>query len=137
VTVSGLGETFSTHVLTMWKAPATGDAECVLPEGTVLVVDHDQLPSKPGFNCRAEDYEALLPIVVPEDGRSDPKFNGYYFVRCFEEVGRSLRLLPDVRRRPSHFAFGIRIAGRFAAACPCADQAVRKLPVALSAAGGG
>jgi hypothetical protein len=84
----------ATSVLIQWKAPLTSGEQCTIPAGTVLVASHDQLPGRPGFGCDPENYEELLPLVVPEQDRSNPKFDGYYFVLLSEEIGRSLERLP-------------------------------------------
>lgn len=79
-----------TVVLICWKAPLTTGEPCVIPAGTVLVADHNQIAGKPGFGCVPEEYEALMPVVVPEKFRSHAKFNGYYFVLRSEDIGTKL-----------------------------------------------
>jgi hypothetical protein len=79
-----------TAVLICWKAPFTSGEPCLIPAGTVLVADLDQLEGKPGFNCLPEEYEALLPVIVSEKNRSSEKFDGYYFVLLSEDIGTKL-----------------------------------------------
>ena len=47
---------FSTSALTSWGKPCTGSEECVIPKGTVMVVQRDQLPSNEGFSVIPERY---------------------------------------------------------------------------------
>ena len=82
-----------TNVLVCWKIPLTSGAPCVIPAGTPLVADFDQVEGKPGFGCIPEDYDALLPVVVPYEDRTSAKFDGYYFVLPSDDIGRRLEVL--------------------------------------------
>lgn len=62
----------ATNVLTMWKAPFTAGVPCTLPAGTILIADHDQIRTAPGFACVPEAYEDLEPVLVPAEDRTIP-----------------------------------------------------------------
>jgi hypothetical protein len=83
----------ATNVLTMWKAPLTAGAPCTLPAGTILIADHDQIRTAPGFACVPEAYEELEPVLVPPEDRAHPKYNGYYLVLLADQIGEWLEPL--------------------------------------------
>lgn len=87
-----------TNALIQWRAPLTSGAACTIPTGTILVATHDQIVGAPGFGCVPEKYDELLPVVVPEEDRTAPKFDGYYFVLLNDDIGRSLVRLPPDRK---------------------------------------
>jgi hypothetical protein len=87
-----------TVVLVCSKAPFTSGEPCVIPSGTIVVAEHDQLEGRPGFGCVPEDYEGLLPLVVPERDRINEKFDGYYFVFRSEDIGDRLEGLYGTTR---------------------------------------
>lgn len=95
----GAGDRFATtrevatSGLTTWRAPFTGDFAAIIPEGTVLVADHDAAASTPGFSVLPERYAEIEATLVPEEDRANPKYSGYYFVFVDSDVGDSLRRL--------------------------------------------
>jgi hypothetical protein len=74
----------------MWKAPFTSGAPCTLPAGTILIADHDQIRTAPGFACVPEAYEELEPVLAPPEDRAHPKYNGYYLVLLADKIGEWL-----------------------------------------------
>jgi hypothetical protein len=86
-----------TNALIQWLAPLTSSAACTIPAGTILVAVRDQKAGAVGFGCVPENYEELLPIVVPEQDRNAPKFGGYYFVLSKDDIGRLLTRLPRAK----------------------------------------
>ena len=95
-------EDHETYGLTSWFAPFTGDFDCKLPAGLVLVCEGRQVEGAPGFACRPEEYKAVEPLLVPKRDREDPKYGGYWFVLMESEIGtwfdsldRSLSLNED------------------------------------------
>jgi hypothetical protein len=82
-----------TNVLTTWKAPFTGGAPCTLPAGTILIADHVQITTAPGFACVPEAYEDLEGVLVPAEDRAHPKYNGYYLVLLADRIGEWLEPL--------------------------------------------
>lgn len=83
-----------TSVLISWKAPFSSGWPSIIPAGTVLVATHDQWEGAPGFGCVPEDYEGLLPVVVPDEDRRHEKFGGYHFVLLSEDIGTKIERLP-------------------------------------------
>lgn len=82
--------TLRTRALVQWKAPFTSGFECVIPEGTVLVVDHDSAPISTGFGCVAENAAELEAMLVPEQDMKAEKYAGYYFVVAYKHIGKEL-----------------------------------------------
>lgn len=72
---------------TSWFKPFTGDFECVLPKGTILVADHDQIESAIGFSLSPKEYDLMEVRLVPEKIRNTAKYGGYYFVFTIDEIG--------------------------------------------------
>ena len=83
----------ATSGLTTWRAPFTGSFTTLIPEGTVLVADHDAVASAPGFSVLPKRYAEIEAALVPEEDRANPKYSGYYFVFLDSDIGDSLRQL--------------------------------------------
>jgi hypothetical protein len=83
----------ATSGLTTWLAPFTGDFPTDIPEGTVLVADHDAVATAPGFSCLPDRYDEMEAALVPEEDRRNPKYAGYYFVFLDSDIGDTLRQL--------------------------------------------
>lgn len=73
--------------LTVWGAPYTGSFKCTLPAGTILVADHDQVPTAEGFGVVPEKYKEMEKQLVPESDRNQRKYSGYYFVFLKSDIG--------------------------------------------------
>jgi hypothetical protein len=80
-------EDHETYGLTSWFAPFTGDFDCTLPTGLVLVCEGGQVEGAAGFPCKPEEYKAVEPSLVPKRDREDPKYGGYWFVLLESEIG--------------------------------------------------
>ena len=76
--------------LVQWRAPFTSGFECVIPQGTVLIVDHDSAPISTGFGCVPVNRTELEVQLVPEEDRKAEKYAGYYFVLPYRHIGREL-----------------------------------------------
>ena len=81
------------HGLTHWRAPFTGGFDCTLDHGAVLIVNHDPLPKKIAVACTPENYKGLEIVIVPENDREKPKYDGYSLVVHLAEFGDSLKQL--------------------------------------------
>lgn len=77
--------------LTRWRAPFSGDFDCVIPAGTVLKVLDNKLPTAREFSCCPESYEELESRLVPAQDRLNDNYDGYYFVFLESDIGYSLR----------------------------------------------
>lgn len=77
---------FTTHVLTMWKAPFTDGFECELPEGLEFLIDHDPLPKAKGVAALPDPYRDWEKKLVSQTDLCNEKYNGYYFVATFEQL---------------------------------------------------
>ena len=75
--------------LTSWAAHFTGDFECTLPAGLILVCESGQFEGARGFACKPEEYEEYEERLVPKRYRTAPKFGGYWFVLLEDEIGTS------------------------------------------------
>jgi hypothetical protein len=76
-----------------WAAPYSGSAECVIPEGTTLLVQYDQVKGAKGFSCIPEKYKELEKVIVPAKDRYELKYAGYHFVFHNEDIGSKLKLV--------------------------------------------
>ena len=81
-------EDIPTDGLTHWKAPYTLSFECVIPAGTILVVDCDPVAGATGFGCVPEDYEGFEQQHVPD--REAWRYGGYSFVMDLDDIGKRL-----------------------------------------------
>jgi hypothetical protein len=62
---------------THWSAPFTGGYEVRIPEGTVLIVIHDQVPGADGVACLPENYDELHEEFIPAEDREATNYGGY------------------------------------------------------------
>jgi len=76
--------------LTVWGAPYTGSFNCTLPSGTILVADHNQVPTAEGFGVVPEKYKEMEKQLVPESDRNQRKYGGYYFVFLKSDIGEKI-----------------------------------------------
>ncbi len=74
-----------------WFKPYTGDFPCVIPKGTVLVADYDQLEGMPGFGLIPEDYKIMEERLVPIEIRSQEKYGNYSFGFRTRDIGKILK----------------------------------------------
>ena len=63
--------------ITHWFAAFTGGHDASIPVGTVVIVDHDQVPTALGVSCLPEQYEALHEEFIPVEDRNAEKYGGY------------------------------------------------------------
>lgn len=94
-----------------WAAPYTGSAECVIPEGTTLVVKYDQVKGARGFSCIPEKYKELERVIVPAKDRYELKYAGYHFVFLNEDIGPKLKLISrasTIERKRYEFKMRVR-----------------------------
>ncbi len=81
---------FPAQGLTHWNAPFTGGFNCVVPKGTVFVVDYDSQPGATAFGCVPENAKDFELRFVPEAERTNPKYGGYSLVFFFSVIGEHL-----------------------------------------------
>lgn len=74
-----------------WFKPYTGDFPTVIPKGTILVADYDQLEGMPGFGVIPEDYKAMEEKLVPKEIRSQEKYGNYSFSFIVSDIGKILK----------------------------------------------
>jgi len=79
--------------LTTWAAPYSGSFECIIPEGTVILAQYDQVKGARGFACIPEKYKELEMKIVPANDRYESKYGGYHFVFLNEDIGTKLKLI--------------------------------------------
>jgi hypothetical protein len=94
-----------------WAAPYTGSTECVIPEGTTLVVQYDQVKGARGFSCIPEKYKELERVIVPAKDRYELKYAGYHFVFLNEDIGSRIRLISrasTIERKRHEFKMTVR-----------------------------
>ncbi|HWR57364.1 MAG TPA: hypothetical protein VN328_00630 [Thermodesulfovibrionales bacterium] len=97
-----------------WAAPYTGSAECVIPEGTTLVVQYDQVRGARGFSCIPEKYKELEKVIVPAKDRYELKYAGYHFVFLNEDIGQKLKLISRASAiERKRYEFKMRVRGWF------------------------
>jgi hypothetical protein len=85
---------WKTSAMTHWLAPFTGGEECVVPKGTVLVVAHDLVESASAFYVRPENYKELELRLIPEETRTEDKYNGYSLVLFCKDIGTLAERFP-------------------------------------------
>ena len=78
--------------VTQWRAPYTGGARILLPQGEIVVIVDDPQQSATGVGCRPEKYDDILPLL-PEHERGGPQFAGYILVIPFEVLSASFDFL--------------------------------------------
>ena len=79
--------------LTSWASPCTGSFDCIIPEGTVLLAEDDQVKGAEGFGCVPEKYKEFEKVFVPAKDRYQLKYGGYYFSFLNEDIGSKLKLI--------------------------------------------
>jgi len=85
---------FPTGGIATYSAPYSSGFKCVVPTGTTLVANQDQVKGTPSFICMPENYEQLEPLLVPESERND-KYLGYYLVCRSAAIGDTLKSIRD------------------------------------------
>ena len=70
---------FPTHALTSWGKPCTGSEACVIPKGTILIADGDQLPGTRGFGVIPEKYKEMESVFISQETLSDKDYSDYYY----------------------------------------------------------
>lgn len=88
-----------THGLTSWRAPYTGDFECVIPAGTLIEALHDSVPTAEGFSCKPVEYAKFEIEHVPESDRTSPKYGGYYLVLMKNEIRNLLKAVGNQKKQ--------------------------------------
>jgi hypothetical protein len=87
---------FSTHGLIHWAgAPATSGFDCIIPEGTILIVRNDPPPQATAVYELPEDAEEFERANVPAEDRTDPQYGGYSLVMMFKDMGRSFARIDE------------------------------------------
>ena len=79
-------EAFEGHVLTMWKAPFTGGDKREIPAGLEFVVAFDPPDTATAANVDAVPYAVWETVLVSEEDRAKPKYNGYYLIIPFDQI---------------------------------------------------
>jgi hypothetical protein len=85
---------FPTGGMAAYSAPYSSGFNCVVPRGTILVADQDQLQDAPSFVCMPEKYKEMEELLVPEAERND-KYLGYYLVCRGAAIGGALSLISE------------------------------------------
>jgi hypothetical protein len=79
-------EAFTANVLTMWKAPFTGGYEKQLPSGLRFAIIYEPPPSATAVSADAEPYLEWEKVLVENEDRNHPKYNGYYLIIPFDRL---------------------------------------------------
>ncbi|MBF0570397.1 MAG: hypothetical protein HQL12_00860 [Candidatus Omnitrophica bacterium] len=103
---------FSTHAMTSWGKPYTGSEDCIIPKGTVMVAEHDQIEGALGFGVVPEKYKELEPEFIPKKTLNDKDYGGYYFSFEKEDYGRYFIYLDENKNDPSQYAIGEKIPAK-------------------------
>ena len=82
--------------LTQWRAPFTGGGTGIIPAGTRLVAV-PPIRDATGFAARAEASEEIEELLLPET-RTEPGYDGYYFVLAFDDIGTKFEVERDGKR---------------------------------------
>jgi hypothetical protein len=77
--------------ITTWTAPFTGGFECVIPNGTVLTVEHDPVMGAKAVYCRPENYKDFESAFVPAEEREAENYSGYALSISLTDFGEALR----------------------------------------------
>jgi hypothetical protein len=86
-----VGENIKTTGISHWFKPYTGDFPCVIPMGTILIADDNQLEGAKGFYLIPEDYKGMEEKLVPKEIRSQEKYSNYSFVFMNTDIGKILK----------------------------------------------
>jgi len=78
--------------LVHYRAPFTGDCDCVLPAGTAVVIHHDPRPGASVAACHPELYSELEELLIPKEDRTDEKYDGYTLTIDLSLFDRALQL---------------------------------------------
>jgi hypothetical protein len=87
-------------VLTLFSVRYTGGDRAVLPKDTVLVT-HDAAPGADGVTGYPENYDAVEPILAPDDVLRDPTYRAYYVSLPFTQIAEDFDQLPPLDPRPT------------------------------------
>ncbi|MDR2195233.1 MAG: hypothetical protein LBE50_01335 [Gallionellaceae bacterium] len=85
-----LSETPATGLI-HWQTSFTGNFECKIPQGTVLVATHDSATVSTGFDVKPVNYEELEEKLVPEIDRTADKYDGYSFTMGYGETDKYIK----------------------------------------------
>jgi hypothetical protein len=85
---------FPTGGLAIYSAPYSSGFECVVPTGTTLIANQDQVKGAPSFICIPENHKQLEPLLVPESEMND-HYLDYYLVCRSAAIGDSLKPISD------------------------------------------
>jgi hypothetical protein len=85
-----------TQALTTWGA-WTGGYDCTIPEGTIIVADHDQVSGANAFSAIPENYKEIEEMVIPEENRKH-QYGDYHLVFLQSDIGDKLIELLDLKK---------------------------------------
>ena len=74
-----------------WARGYTGDFECLIPEGTLLVAEADQAEGRSVFLLVPEDYAKMEEILVPQSISRAARYEGYYFVFGNQDLDATIK----------------------------------------------
>ena len=86
-------EDIKTKGMSHWFKPYSGDFPTVIPKGTILVADDNQLEGTKGFYLIPEDYKGMEEKLVPKEIRAQEKYSNYSFVFMNTDIGKILKPL--------------------------------------------
>lgn len=80
-----------TFGLTHWFKAYSGDFQCVIPKGTILIADYNQLEGTKGFGLIPEDYKTMEEKLVPNEIRRQEKYANFHFSFENSDIGKILK----------------------------------------------
>jgi len=78
-------------IVTHYRGPYTGGFKCVVPQGLILVANHDSDRISCGFSCVPENEKEFEEKFVPAEQKSDEKYAGVSLAIPYKELGIRLK----------------------------------------------
>ena len=83
----------ATQALTTWGA-WTGAYDCTIPQGTIIIADHDQAPGAKAFSAIPENYKEIEIMVIPEEKRNH-QYGDYHLIFLQSDIDDKLFEIHD------------------------------------------